>query len=119
MTVIDIIGKYTVEGKNQDENGSAYTGTLNLNLDENNKIIANWTISNHQQFGTGFFKNNILAINFYYFGEDTNKYKGVVVYHFLTPTILDGFWSEKHGNQQFLGEERCYKIENKANSLLN
>ncbi|MBP8793565.1 MAG: hypothetical protein KBE41_07640 [Lutibacter sp.] len=111
MTVFDLIGNYTVEGKNQDEGGSAYVGTLKLVLNENDKIIAEWTVSNHKQFGTGFFKNNILVINFYYEGEDTKKYKGVVVYHFLTPKILDGFWSEKYGDQQFLGEERCYKTD--------
>jgi hypothetical protein len=35
-------------------------------------------------------------------------FKGVVVYRCLS-NILDGFWSEKHGNPLYLGTERCLK----------
>ena len=75
--------------------------------------MANWLINENQtQSGTGFFKDNILVINFNYLGDNNLTYKGVVVYRCITNDILDGFWSEKHGDPRFLGEERCFKIIN-------
>ncbi|WP_405291038.1 hypothetical protein [Algibacter sp. Ld11] len=119
MTVNDIIGKYTLEGINQDEEKTPYQGYLTVSLDTNQRIKAQWFIGNSQaQSGVGFFKNNILVINFNYEGEDLKIYKGVVVYKCLTPDFLEGFWSEKHGNPLYLGEERCFKITEKS-QLLN
>ncbi|MDA9339610.1 hypothetical protein N9Q68_01420 [Polaribacter sp.] len=112
MTVQDIVGSYSILGNNQDEQGSEYKGTLTLTLDAHQKIIAEWTINlNQQQFGTGFFKDNILVVNFNYTGEDTKTYKGTVVYRFFNKETFEGFWSEKHANQQFLGLERGTKIK--------
>lgn len=107
MTVQDLVGNYTVEGSNQDEKGITYHGFLTLSLDENNRIIAQWTIGDHIQNGTGFFKDQVLAINFSYEVDDDKVYKGVVVYR---KDILDGFWSEKHGNPLYLGSEYCTRI---------
>jgi len=110
MTIEEIIGVYDITGNNQDETHSNYSGILTLSLDHNLRIIAEWTINESQkQHGTGFFKDNILVINFNYLGEDSKTYKGVVVYRCLTKDILDGFWSEKHGNPIFLGSERCFR----------
>jgi len=109
MTAKDLIGEYTVIGKNQDLDASQYNGTLKLSLNENNRFEAVWTIGNHQkQYGTGFFKNNILVINFYY-QEKQLTYRGVVVYKCLTQDVLEGFWSEEHGNPNYLGEEHCFR----------
>lgn len=111
MIIKDLLGDYNVIGNNQDENKDSYKGTLSLTLDENNKIIAKWMIAeNQEQFGTGFFKNNILVINFNYRGMENNLYKGVVVYKCLTKDILEGFWSEDFGNSKFLGAENCFRI---------
>lgn len=119
MTVNDIIGSYNLEGHNQDETKTPYQGVLTLGLDKNLRVTAHWLIGSQQkQTGTGFFKNNILVINFNYEGDDGDIYKGVVVYKCITEHILDGFWSEKHGNPLFLGEERCFKID-KTNTLFN
>ena len=119
MTINNIIGKYTIEGFNQDEEKTPYRGYLSLSIDANQRIEAQWFIGESQtQTGTGFFKNNILVINFNYEGEDLKIYKGVVVYKCLTPDLLEGFWSEKHGDPLFLGEERCFKIIEKS-QLLN
>lgn len=119
MTIQDLVGKYNLIGSNQNESDVAYRGTLSLTLDSNNRIQAKWVINNNQeQYGHGFFKNNILVINFFYVGEDEKTYKGVVVYQCLTKDILDGFWSEKHGNPLYLGEERCYRIKENI-ELLN
>ncbi|MDN3665933.1 hypothetical protein ACFFU1_05620 [Algibacter miyuki] len=119
MTINDIIGEFSIEGSNQDEHKTAYSGTLTLSLDEHQRIIAHWMIGPDQsQKGTGFFKDHILVINFNYEGEDGNIFKGVVVYKCLTPDLLEGFWSEKHGNPLFLGEERCFRIA-KNHSFLN
>lgn len=112
MTLQDLVGIYQITGSNQDEGDVTYKGILTLKLDENHRLLAHWFINNQQeQFGTGFFKNNILVINFNYQGDDNHTYKGVVVYQCLTNDILDGFWSEKHGNPLYLGEERCFRIK--------
>lgn len=67
MTSLDIIGTFSIMGSNQDANENWYKGKLDLSLDHNNRIIAKWTINGSQeQFGTGFFKNNILVIQFNY-----------------------------------------------------
>mgnify|MGYP005990225563 CR=1 FL=1 len=108
----DLVGKYSIIGSNQDESNVSYRGILTISLDQNNRIIAKWLINNQQeQFGSGFFKDNILVINFNYKGEDSKAYKGVVVYRCISEDILDGFWSEKHGNPLFLGEELCFRIK--------
>ncbi|MGO4773250.1 hypothetical protein ACEN2I_16425 [Flavobacterium sp. W22_SRS_FK3] len=112
MTIQDLIGNYSVSGSNQDStNEMTYQGTLTLILDENNRIIANWVINNSQeQKGHGFFKDNILVINFSYKGDTNKTYKGVAVYRCITKDILEGFWSEKHGNPLYLGTEHCLRI---------
>lgn len=110
MTVQDLVGSYAVEGGNQEEKGHSYHGILTLDLDENNRIIARWTIDDHIQNGTGFFKDDILVINFSYEGADEQIYKGVAIYRCLNSDTLDGFWSEKHGNPLYLGSEFCVRI---------
>lgn len=118
MTVQDLIGEFQIIGSNQNEDEKTYKGTLSLTLDENNRIIAKWLINkSQQQFGIGFFKDNILVINFNYQGDENSIYKGVVVYRCISKDILDGFWSEEFGNPLFLGEERCFRI--KKNELIN
>jgi len=111
MTVKDLVGSYSVQGSNQEEtNLISYDGLLTLSLDENNRIIAQWIIGDHIQNGTGFYKDQILVLNFNYEGEDDKIYKGVAVYRCIGKDILDGFWSEKHGNPLYLGSEYCVRI---------
>lgn len=112
MTVEDLVGSYSVQGSNQEESENiSYHGILTLSLDENNRIIAQWLIGDHEQNGTGFFKNDILVINFNYQGEDSHVYKGVAVYRCINENVLDGFWSEKQGNPLYLGSEYCTRIQ--------
>ncbi|WP_269240012.1 hypothetical protein [Flavobacterium limnophilum] len=113
MTIQDLTGQYSISGSNQDENNEmTYKGILTLSLDNNNRIIAHWLINNAQeQTGHGFFKDNILVINFNYKGEDHKTYKGVAVYRCITKDVLEGFWSEKHGNPLYLGTEHCLRME--------
>ena len=119
MIIKDLIGTYNIIGKNQENTELNYTGTLTLDLDLNNRIVAKWLVNKEQvQEGTGFFKDNILVINFNYRGENDEVFKGVVVYRFLTKDILDGFWSEDYGDPKCLGEERCFRIA-KDDELLN
>lgn len=117
MKAEDLVGNYMVEGTNQDDSGVTYHAILNLKTDQNNRILARWTIGNHVQTGNGFFRDDILVINFRYVGEDQLVYKGVAVYRCLADDLLDGFWSEKHGNPLYLGSEYCRKIKDKE--LLN
>ena len=118
MTIQDLEGAYTIIGKNQDDSAHNYTGTLNLSIDLNNRIVAKWLIDGEQdQIGTGFFKDGILVINFKYQGEDKEVLKGVVVYRCITKDILDGFWSEKYGNPLYLGEERCFRVKELEHQL--
>ena len=110
MTINELPGTYNITGSNQEETATTYKGTLDLMLDENQRIIAKWVINNNQkQSGTGFFKDNILVVNFNYQGNDAEIYKGVVVYKCISKDVLEGFWSEKHGDPQYLGEERCFR----------
>lgn len=110
MTLQELAGEYTVIGSNQDAESNTYKGTLNLALDKNNRIKAKWLINDTQeQLGTGFFKDNILVINFNY-KSDHSVFKGVVVYKCISKDLLDGFWSEKHGDPNFLGNERCFRV---------
>lgn len=113
MIIQDLIGRYSISGSNQDESQEiTYKGILSLSLDENNRIIAQWLINNtQQQEGFGFFKDDILVINFNYKGDNNKKYKGVAVYRCITKDILEGFWSEKHGNPLYLGTEHCLRME--------
>tara|TARA_B100000809_G_scaffold182959_1_gene180721 strand:+ start:210 stop:563 length:354 start_codon:yes stop_codon:yes gene_type:complete len=112
MVIKDLVGSYNVIGNNQDKNNDSYQGVLSLTLNDDNRIIAKWIISQDQeQFGTGFFKNNILIINFHYKGLEKITYKGVVVYKCLNKDILEGFWSEDFGNPKFLGAENCFRIK--------
>jgi hypothetical protein len=120
MTINQLPGTYNIIGQNQDSEGVTYKGTLELALDAYNRIQARWLINNNQeQLGTGFFKDNILVINFKYKGDDARTYKGVVVYKCITKDLLDGFWSEKHGNPLYLGEERCYRLGTEQLELVN
>jgi hypothetical protein len=118
MKIEDLVGQFEILGSNQDKNEDSYKGVLNLTLDDTNRIVAEWMINkSQQQFGTGFFKDNILVINFHYQGDEHTTYKGVAVYRCISKDILDGFWSEKYGNPKFLGEERCFRLKEAA--LLN
>ena len=115
MTSLDIIGTFSIMGSNQDANENWYKGKLDLSLDQNNRIIAKWTINgNQEQFGTGFFKNNILVIQFNYKDIEDKNHKGIVVYKCLNKNILEGFWSEELGNPNYLGIENCFRIRNKS-----
>lgn len=116
MNSKDILGTFSVLGSNQDNEGNCYNGTLTLAFDQNKRINARWIINHDQiQQGTGFFRDNILVINFNYEGEGQIIFKGVVVYRCITPDVLDRFWSEKHGNPLYLGTERCLRIPEKLN----
>lgn len=113
MTIKGLVGTYQIIGKNQDESGVSYKGTLSLTLNESNQILANWIIdSDQKQTGIGFFKDNTLVINFQYTGEDFIIYKGVVVYKCITKDVLDGFWSEEMGDPNYLGTEQCFRVKN-------
>ncbi|MFY1045661.1 hypothetical protein [Chryseobacterium sp. GP-SGM7] len=112
MTVKDLVGSYSVQGNNQEAGEKiSYHGILRLSLDENNRIIAKWLIGEHIQNGTGFYKDQILVINFNYEGEDQYLYKGVAVYRCVNENTLDGFWSEKYGDPMYLGSEYCTRIQ--------
>ncbi|MGJ8744927.1 hypothetical protein [Polaribacter sp.] len=119
MTIQDLVGTFSIIGSNQDSDENSYKGELTLSLDEYHRIIAKWNISESQeQFGVGFFKNNILVINFNYTGFEDKLYKGVVVYKCLNKDILEGFWSEELGNPNFLGTENCFRVKN-SKTILN
>lgn len=112
MTKDELVGEYMIEGINQDEQQSSYQGTLRLSLDIHGRVMAQWIIAGEQsQQGIGFFKDHILVINFNYHNEDQELFKGVVVYKCLTRDLLEGFWSEEHGDPQFLGTETAYRKE--------
>lgn len=111
MTKQQLIGRYAIEGTNQDAQASPYKGYLKLSLDSFNRIIAQWDIGDSQtQRGIGFMRDNVIVINFSYTGDDDMQYDGVVVYTCVSNHVLDGFWSEKQGDPLFLGSERCFRL---------
>lgn len=115
IAVEDLMGKFRVKGHNQDQEKSPYKGILDLKLDAKHQIIAHWLIGKDQhQWGTGFYRNQILVINFEY-GE-LREFKGVVVYKCLTEDILEGFWAEQAADPQFQGSENAFRI---TQDLLN
>ena len=111
MDIKDIVGAFRFKGKNQDATSEyTYSGNLTLKLNADNRIDAIWQIGTDYQYGVGFFKNDILVVNFHYQGEDDVVYKGVAVYRCIDKNTLDGFWSEKHGDPNYLGEELCTRL---------
>ncbi|MDO6758657.1 hypothetical protein Q4566_00475 [Tamlana sp. 2_MG-2023] len=119
MTIQDLVGNYSIVGSNQDSEKNTYKGSLNLSLDHHNRIKAEWYINNIQtQLGQGFFKDNILVINFQYKGENHETFYGVVVYKCLSKNVLEGFWSEEYGDPAYLGSEQCIRI-NTQDEFLN
>lgn len=115
MTTKDILGDFSIIGTNQNGSEETYKGSLSLTLDDQNRITAKWLINKSQeQFGVGFFKNNILVINFNYQGDENTMYYGTVVYKCLNKDILEGFWSEEFGNPNFLGIENCFRMKDEV-----
>ena len=111
IKVEDLTGEYQIIGSNQNDDTITYKGKLRLQQTQGSHFKATWLIHKEQeQFGEGFYKDNILVINFYYFDEDLNKYPGTVVYKCITANVLEGFWSEKFGDHNYIGTEQCFKI---------
>lgn len=120
MTIEELVGNYIIKGHNQDASHSSYEGKLSISLDHHKRVVAVWNIGDDQvQQGMGFFKDQILVINFSYTGVDDSIFKGVVVYKCLTSDFLEGFWSEDAGDPLFLGIERAYRVLASNNTLLN
>ena len=85
MNIEDLVGQFQILGSNQDDAKKTYKGTLDLNLDAKNRIVAKWMINKSQeQYGTGFFRDNILVLNFNYQGDENTIYKGVAVYRCIS-----------------------------------
>ncbi|AIY14177.1 hypothetical protein [Cellulophaga baltica] len=114
MAIKTLEGVYQIIGFNQDRDQSGYTGYLRLIVTSKNRVDAIWTIGGEQtQTGKGFFKDDVLVINFSYRGELKNRpktFKGVVVYKMINDNVLDGFWSEKFGDDDYLGFEEGRKL---------
>ena len=112
MVITDLIGKYIIEGLNQNEEETPYRGTLTLTFKSDNRLDAVWQIAPDQmQYGIGFFKNEMLVINFYYVGDDASMYHGVVAYQCTSKNSLNGIWSEERGDSKFVGVEKGTKIQ--------
>lgn len=112
-----VTGQYIIKGTNQDREQTPYSGILEIKHNSEGRLRAVWVIGKDQlQFGTGFIHENTLVFNFYYEGEEDRKgkqFKGVVVYKILINGDLDGFWSEKYGDQDYIGKEYAKKVVGK------
>lgn len=94
INMVNVCGVYEIVGGNPDIKESYYSGLLNIDL-ISNQIEASWLIEGEQhQTGYGFVFNNTLVINFCYEYEQ-EVYNGVVAYHFVTPDVLIGKWTEE------------------------
>lgn len=106
----DLIGDFQIQGKNQNQEANSYQGTLSIQLDSMDRILATWNISDGSvQQGVGFFHGNILVIQFEY--GDFMEFKGVVVYKCLNANILEGFWSEEVADPKYMGFENAFRIQ--------
>jgi hypothetical protein len=111
MQITDLIGTYLIEGYNQNEDETIYSGTLTLSFQSDNRLAAIWQIEPDQmQYGIGFFRNEMLVINFHYVGDNQENYHGVVAYNCTAKNILQGVWSEEMGDSKFVGVEKGTKI---------
>ena len=115
MKTKDILGHFTIIGTNQDASENTYKGKLFLSSENDTTINAKWIINDTlEQFGTGYFKNNRVIINFYYEGIEGSIFKGKVIYKCLTKDILEGLWREELGNPEFFGTENCFRIQDQV-----
>lgn len=111
MELAHLEGDFLLKGTNQDAEKSTYEGTLNLSLRSDGGLNAVWRINPDQmQYGVGFFKNDMLVINFNYLGDNEVVYYGVVAYSCTNPDALTGIWSEEAGNAKYVGEEIAVRI---------
>ncbi|WP_157359360.1 hypothetical protein [Wenyingzhuangia fucanilytica] len=94
INLVNVCGIYNIAGGNPDSKDSYYTGLLHIDL-INNQIEASWLIEGeHHQTGYGFVFNNTLVIHFNYLADD-ELFNGIVAYHFITPEIVIGKWTEE------------------------
>lgn len=113
LKIQDISGQYDIIGSNQNNSEDNYCGKLFLTVKLEDTVSAKWIINNNQeQYGTGYLKNNLLTINFYYYGHNNKIYKGKVVYRILTKDILEGTWTEEYGDKNYVGTENCFRVKN-------
>lgn len=91
----DIAGNYAIKGNNPKSTGGGYFGTLSLK--PNGSLVkAYWEIGHTRQpqYGMGFVRNNLIALDFYY-SEEGTRYYGQVIYR-VDGDRLIGFWRENH-----------------------
>ncbi|MGY5351374.1 hypothetical protein ACXGQW_02170 [Wenyingzhuangia sp. IMCC45533] len=94
VNMVNVCGVYEIVGGNPDIKDSYYVGLLNIDL-ISNQIEASWLIEGDQhQTGYGFVFNDTLVIHFSYMVEE-ELFNGIVAYHFLTPDIVIGKWTEE------------------------
>lgn len=94
INMVNVCGTYAIVGGNPDTKDSYYTGTLQIEL-LNNQIVATWLIDGSQpQNGYGFVFNNTLVLQFKYHAN-ADLFHGIVAYEFLTPEIVNGKWTEE------------------------
>lgn len=117
MQAKDLEGRFKIIGTNSTPEESTYKGMLTLTLNSEGWLEALWEVGGSQtQFGSGFYKNGLLVLNFEYVGEDGLPYYGVVAYKCLDADTLDGIWSEDFGDPLHVGTEKAYRIKE---NLLN
>lgn len=93
----DIQGNYAITGCNSDAEGSTYFGTLAL-TPAGKMVKAYWQIGHTRQpqYGYGFVKGNLLALDFYYTDNGIRCY-GQAIYR-ITNDRLAGVWRENNNS---------------------
>lgn len=90
-----VAGNYAIFGSNAGNDKDGYFGTLSLR-EQGHFVKAYWEIghSREPQFGFGFIKGDLIALDFYY-TERATRFYGQVIYK-ATDDRLIGFWRENH-----------------------
>lgn|GEM_PF-5657565 len=89
----DFCGSYAIKGRNPDKKEATYFGSLRL--EAVGKIVKGyWEIGHSRapQFGYGFVKGDLVALDFFY-TVDGVRFYGQVIYKVVGDSLV-GFWKE-------------------------
>jgi hypothetical protein len=111
MSHSEICGTYSLVGHNPNTPEHTYTGTLQIE-EENEVLLGTWTTGprnrQHQHWGIGLLAGNTLAFAYVAPGLSATKH-GIAIYEFKSAGVMRGRWSGPYGWE--IGYEEARKIK--------
>ncbi|MGO8945177.1 MAG: hypothetical protein ACLQJ7_16070 [Syntrophobacteraceae bacterium] len=111
IAIDEVAGVYKVVGHNPYSPRMSYLGDLSIER-KGKTLIANWNIGPLQQKhqGVGLALGN--AVAFEYAHKDNRKRTtGLVLYTFIGPQVMRGYWTGFNVDANALGFEECRKVQ--------